>query len=102
MALIASVIELPGAIVVAGVFIRFAQREPEMHVGARAQVLALHLFFHGRDFRRLEAEDLQIGHAPIHFAEIGLLRDRGPILAQRLRLPAQGLQGMGVAHVNAW
>ena len=75
--LVAGVVELPGAVVVAGVLVRLAEGEAEMHVGARAQVLALHLLFHGRDFRRLEAEDLEIRHAPVHFAEVRLLRDGG-------------------------
>ena len=72
-----------------------------MHVGAWAQVFALHLFFHGRDFLRFEAEHLEVGHAPVHFAEVGLLLNRGPILAQCLGLTSEGFQGVRVAHVNA-
>ena len=99
--LVAAVIVRPGAVVVAGVLVGLGEGEVEVDDLALRQVLPLQLLLHGRDLFRLEPEDLEVRHAPVDLAELGLQRDRRAVLAQRLRLLAEGLQRMRIAHVDA-
>ena len=91
----------PGAVVVFGVLQRLAEREAKVDLLAVVQVAAFELASHGANLGRFEAEHLQIGQAPIRFAEAGAQRDRAPIGRQRRWLVAHRLQCMRQAQLRA-
>ena len=99
--LVAGVVVLPGAVVVALVLVRLGECEPEVHVGGFAEALAAELLFHGCDLGLLEAEHLEVRHAPVDLAEVGLQRDRAAVGGERLGLLAEGLEHVGIAHLYA-
>jgi hypothetical protein len=100
--LVAGLVKVPGPVVVAAVLVGLREREPEMDVGVLAQVVARDLFLHGANLPVLEPEHLQVGHAPVDFAESRLRGDGGPIGAQRRRLVAASLERVAVAELHVW
>ena len=83
LALIAGVVEMPGAIEILFVLHRFAQREPEMDLFDICQVISFDLLQHVVNFLVFELEDLEVGHAPVSRAETWPRLNRLPICFQR-------------------
>ena len=93
---VAGLVVFPGAVVVAGILAGLAERKLEMDGRALRQVLPPELLLHGSNLFRLEPEHLEVRHAPVDLAEVGLhARSRRDI---RAAPPAVGPGPSARAH----
>ena len=100
--LITRVIEIPGLVIVLAIFVGLAERKAKMHIRHVRQTTIFQLRFHGRNFIFLEFEYLEVGHAPIRFAQVRFEFDRLSIRGQCRRLIAERLQRVRQAHIRLW
>ena len=100
LALIARPVVMPRPVVFATVLVRLGECEPEMDVRALPEPLTLELAFHRLHLRVFEPERLEVGHAPVHFAERRLRRDGRPVGLERTRLVALRLQHVAEAQLH--
>ena len=87
-----------GVGVVGAVFQGLAQREIKMETMFVGEVVTRQLRAHRRDLVVAEAEGLEVGQAPVRFAETGIQRNAAAIRGDGLRLASGGFQRMAVAH----
>ena len=96
---VAAAVELPGALVVAAVLVRLAEREQEIDLGLRrCRPAAADAPLHLRDRRVVEAVGLEVGEAPVGLAEVRRAADAGVVGGDGVVVVADGLQHVAEAE----